>query len=324
MLAPAPGAEASRKRIALIDMARGGALVAMFAYHLVWDLAHFGYIDGRTPFMPEMRLFSHVIACSFLFIAGLSLALAKRDPFDWRGFWKRLAMIAGAAALVTIASWFLFPNALIFFGILHCIAAASLIALPFLFLPWPAALAAGAIAFALPALVSLSAFDTPALIWTGLGVRIPISNDFRPLLPWAGALLIGLGLGLLLQKRGGFEPLRRISGANLPARILAFGGRHSLAVYLIHQPVFFALLTASVWAFGHPAPADEKPFREVCERQCSESGATADTCRRSCGCAAQTFKRLNLWDKLQKNVLDEAERSILARVAQDCVRASKM
>ncbi|MCC0003907.1 MAG: DUF1624 domain-containing protein [Methylobacteriaceae bacterium] len=307
-------------RIALLDMARGAALVAMFAYHLVWDLAHFDYIDARTPFLPEMRLFSHVIASSFLFIAGLSLALARRSPFDWRAYWRRIAIIAAAAALVTAASWFLFPNALIFFGILHCIAAASIIALPFLFLPWQAAFAAGAVAAALPQFVGLRAFDTPALIWTGLGLALPTSNDFRPLLPWTGALLFGLAAGLALKERSGFNALRRFSGSSAPARLLAFGGRHSLAIYLVHQPVFFALLSASVWAFGPPAPSDERPFRAVCERQCTTTGMGAEQCRRGCACTAKTFKRLNLWNKLRANSLDEAERTILSRVARDCGR----
>ncbi|MCB1534422.1 MAG: DUF1624 domain-containing protein, partial [Rhodoblastus sp.] len=307
-------AEKAGGRIPALDVARGAALVAMFAYHLVWDFAHFGYMDARTPFSPDMRLFSHVIASSFLFISGLSLALARRRPFDWRVYWMRLALIAGAAALVTAASWLLFPDALIFFGILHCIAAASLLALPFLFLPWPAALAGGALAAALPQFVTSRAFDTPALIWSGLGVAIPVSNDFRPLLPWAGALLFGLAAGLAMQRHGGFNILRRVSGSSAPARLLAFGGRHSLAIYLVHQPVFFALLTASVWAFGPPAPPDERPFRQACERECAASGVAVEQCRRSCACTAQTFKRLNLWNKLRAGQLDSAEQTILSRV----------
>lgn len=319
---PAVGPDLSHARIAALDVARGGALVAIFAYHLVWDFAHFDYIDARTPFLPEMRLFSHAIASSFLFIAGVSLALAQPERRGWRAYWKRLAVVAGAAALVTAASSLLFPAGLIFFGILHCIAAASLLALPFLLLPWPAALGAGVACFALPHFLSSRAFDAPALMWTGLGVAVPTSNDFRPLLPWAGALLLGLAAGKAINARGRFDALRRIRGASAPARLLAFGGRHSLAVYLVHQPVFFGLLAASVWAFGPPAPADERPFRETCARQCAETGAQAEVCRRGCACTAQTFKRLNLWDKLRADRLDEAEKSILARVAQDCVRRS--
>ncbi|MFT4099276.1 MAG: heparan-alpha-glucosaminide N-acetyltransferase [Rhodoblastus sp.] len=319
MAADVGNAGGTARRIAALDMARGAALVAMFAYHLTWDLADFGYIDPRTPFSPQMRLFSHVIACSFLFIAGLSLALARRAPFDWAGYWRRFALIAGAAALVTAASWYLFPQAIIFFGILHCIAAASLLALPFVFLPWPAALAAGAALFALPFLVQWSAFDSPQLIWTGLGVRIPTSNDFRPLLPWSGALLIGLGAGLFMRAHGGFDALRRISGASAPARLLAFGGRHSLAVYLIHQPVFFAILSASVWAFGPAAPVDEQPFREACESQCLANRGEAEQCRRGCICTAQALKQLKLWDKLRAETLDESEKALLTRAARACI-----
>ena len=307
-------------RIPALDVARGAALVAMFAYHLVWDFAHFGYIDARTPFSPDMRLFSHVIASSFLFIAGLGLALARRRPFDWRAYGMRLALIVSAAALVTAASWLLFPGALIFFGILHCIAAASLLALPFVFLPWPAALAGGALAVALPQFVASRAFDPPALMWTGLGIAIPASNDFRPLLPWAGALLFGLAAGLAMRNLGGFNALARISAASAPARLLAFGGRHSLAIYLVHQPMFFALLTASVWAFGSPAPSDERPFRQACERECAASGPSIEQCQRSCACTAQTFKRLNLWNKLRAGQLDAAEQTILSRVARNCLK----
>ena len=53
----------------------------------------------------------------------------------WPAYWRRFLIIAGAAALVSVGTYFVFPGAFVFFGILHCIAAASLVALPFLFLP---------------------------------------------------------------------------------------------------------------------------------------------------------------------------------------------
>ncbi|MFV0280466.1 MAG: DUF1624 domain-containing protein [Rhodoblastus sp.] len=321
MSGPAPANDGiSHARIAVLDMARGGALVAMFAYHLVWDFAHFGLIDAQRPFRPDMRLFSHVIACAFLFIAGVSMALAQRTPFDWRAYWRRIAMVGAAAALVTLASWLLFPQALIFFGILHCIAAASLLALPFQFLRWPAAAIAGIICFALPELATPAIFETKALIWIGLGKTMPLTNDFRPLLPWAGALLIGLAAGKAMAGTRAFAALAAISGANPPARLLAFGGRHSLLVYLVHQPIFFGVLTAAVWAFGPPAPAGEQPFRAACERQCTTTGAGAAQCQQSCACVVRTIKRLDLWDKLNNTGLNSAEQTVLGRVARDCAK----
>ncbi|MDE2362416.1 MAG: DUF1624 domain-containing protein [Hyphomicrobiales bacterium] len=311
-------------RLPVVDMARGAALVAMFAYHFTWDLAHFGYIAPDVPFTPQMRLFSHAIACAFLFIAGASLVLAQRRPFGWSGYWRRIAIVGGAAALVTAASLFLFPDAPILFGVLHCITAASLLALPFLFLPWPAAIAAAVLAAALPAFVAAPAFDGPWRDWTGLGAALPMSNDFRPLLPWAAALLAGVGAMAFALPRGGRALLARVSGSSPPARALAFGGRHSLLVYLVHQPVFFGLLAASVWAFGIPGgPADERPFRASCERQCADAGSAEPVCAAACGCAAQAMKRVNLWDKLMRNELDEGERAVLAEIARVCVGKAK-
>ena len=310
----------SRTRLAVVDMARGAALLAMFAYHFTWDLAHFGYIDAHVPFSPGMRLFSHVIACAFLFIAGASLVLARGAPFNWRSYWRRMVMIAAAAAAVSVASRLLFPDGLILFGILQCIWTASLIALPFLFLPWPAALVATLVAVALPFVFISAGFNTPALVWTGLGTLEPVSNDFRPLLPWSAALLAGVAAMAFAAPRGATALLARVRGGSAPARALAFGGRHSLLIYLVHQPVFFALLSASVWAFGPPGEAaDEIPFRASCERQCVNSGAPGEICVRACACTAGQMKSLNLWDRLAQNGLDDAEKSILSRVARECV-----
>jgi uncharacterized membrane protein len=306
------------RRLPVVDIARGAALVAMFGYHLVWDLAHFGYIDEQAPFSPAMRLASHVIACSFLFIAGASLVLARRTPFDWRAYGVRLGKIAAAALAVSLASRLLFPEALILFGILHCIAAASVLALPFLFLPWPAALVGAAVATALPLFAASHAFDGPWLDWTGLNLVEPSSNDFRPLLPWAAALLTGVGVMAFGRPRGAVDVLARIRGTSPPARLLAFGGRHSLLIYLVHQPIFFAALSAAVWAFGPPREGNAAPFLASCENQCIASNGAPSACVRACGCTAREMKSLNLWDKLAQNRLDAPERTILAKVAKAC------
>ncbi len=315
----APSDETAARRLPVVDVARGAALLAMFGYHLTWDLAHFGYIDARAPFAPEMRLFSHAIASSFLFIAGASLVLARRAPFAWAATWKRFALVAGAAALVTAGSWFLFPQAPILFGILHCIAAGSLLALPFLFLPWPAALAAAVLVGGLPFLVASPAFDPPWAQWTGLGASLPDAMDFRPLAPWAAPMLAGVAAMAVAVPHGGREVLARMSGVGRTARLLAFGGRHSLLIYLVHQPIFFGVLTAFVWAFPPSGPADEAPFRTSCERQCASSGAAADVCIAACACTARGLKRLNLWDKLGENRLDSGESALVSQLAGECV-----
>ena len=128
-----PLGDAARHRLApgridAVDCARGLALVGMAVYHLSWDLADFRLASPMLPFTPQMRLLSHVVASVFLVLVGLSLALAHRNGLNVRAFWRRLAIVAGAAALVTAGSFVFAPSEPITFGILHCIAVASLLA----------------------------------------------------------------------------------------------------------------------------------------------------------------------------------------------------
>lgn len=309
--------DVKRARIPAVDIARGIAVLGMFGYHLTWDLAHFGFIDDSRPFSPAFRLYSHVVASMFLILAGVSLVLAKRTPFDWTAWTKHIATICFAAALVTLASYFLFPQGLIGFGILHCIAAALLVATPFLFLPAPLALIAGVAIAAAPMLVQLPAFNLPALIWTGLGTIQPSSNDYRPFFPWAAPTFAGVGLLALLRDR--IVPvLSRWHPAASLWRLLAWGGRHSLIIYLVHQPLFFGAL-AGLAAIAPPSRSDSA-FTRPCEAQCLASGSSRETCQTACACAAREVRELNLWDKMFASGLDDAERLIVSRVAQQCLR----
>ncbi len=105
----------------------------------------------------------------------------------------------------------------IWFGILHCIAAASLLALPLIEAPAWASLAAGAVAIALPAFVQSKAFDPPALLWLGLGEsRCRIRSTGGRCSPWAGVALLGLGAARLpgvLDAADKARPLARAIGA---------------------------------------------------------------------------------------------------------------
>ena len=68
---------AAPARIVALDAARGAAIVAMVAFHLIWDLGNFGYIDRDFPYSASVKLFGHAIAIAFLFIVGVSLVVAR-------------------------------------------------------------------------------------------------------------------------------------------------------------------------------------------------------------------------------------------------------
>src|SRR5690606_4647047 len=125
-----------RRRIELVDCARGLALVAMAIYHFTWDLDFFGYIEPGSSVVGGWRIFARSIAISFLFIVGFSLFLANGTGFRRGPFFKRLALIVAAALAITAVTMLATPEAFIFFGILHHIALASVLGLAFLRLHW--------------------------------------------------------------------------------------------------------------------------------------------------------------------------------------------
>ncbi|MDN5786458.1 MAG: DUF1624 domain-containing protein, partial [Pseudorhodobacter sp.] len=141
----------------------------MVIYHFTFDLGMFGYIGPATAVSGFWALFARVVAGSFMALAGFSLFLAHPVSVNWPKYTRRLAVLVGCAALITVATYFVMPREFIFFGILHSIALASVLGLVFLRLTWWGTFIAGATIFALPQLYRSPAFDVPWLYWTGLG-----------------------------------------------------------------------------------------------------------------------------------------------------------
>ena len=280
-------AVATSSRVEAIDVARGVALVAMAIYHFSWDLEFFGYTEPGTTAVGGWKFFARGIASSFLFLVGVSLWMAHGRGIRWNGYWKRLAMVAGAAGAISIATYIAVPDAFIFFGILHQIAVASVLGLAFLRLPWVGVLLVAVLVIVLPSLVRSSIFDPAWLAWIGFAQMPPRSNDFVPIFPWFGAVLLGIAAGKLATASGLLARLAiwHPGRWSIP---LQFAGRHSLGVYLIHQPVLIAAIyLASIVA----PPAVEPPevgFSSACERQCQEVRDEA-FCTRYCSCLLDRF-----------------------------------
>jgi uncharacterized membrane protein len=214
----------------------------MVGFHFVFDLNHFGFVRQNFYEDPFWTVQRACIVSAFLFCAGLGQAVALAQGQRWSRFWRRWAQVAGCALLVTAGSWFVFPRSYISFGVLHGIAV--MLVLVRVLAPagrwlWPL----GAVAIALPWLVQHPWFDTRATNWIGLVTRKPVTEDYVPLLPWLGVMLWGVAAGRVVLAA------RRVWLAGpLPAALkgLAVLGRWSLTVYMVHQPLFFAALTAVV------------------------------------------------------------------------------
>lgn len=315
MQSPPPAGSRIQSRIPAIDLARGAALIAMAIYHFAWDLEFFGYADPGMTAQGGWKLFARCIASSFLFLVGVSLFLGHRHGINWRGFLRRLAMVGCAALAISVVTYLAVPGGFIFFGILHQITLASLLGLLFLRLPAPVTFVMAAAVIAAPHFLRSPLFDHPALWWVGLSSTNPHSNDYVPLFPWFGAVLAGIAAAKLGSSTGLIERLKAIS-PGVGARPLIFAGQHSLAFYLIHQPV----LIACVWVFSQVFPAQvetrEVQFRKSCETACSET-RDEEFCARYCVCMLDTLERENALDALLGDQ-SEAMRSRIEGMAAMC------
>ena len=235
-----PSPIAPRERFDRLDALRGLAVVWMAVFHFSFDLNHAKLIHQNFYSDPVWTLQRTCIVALFLFCAGLGQSLAVSQGQGWPRFWRRWAQVAGCALLVSVGSWWMFPNSYISFGVLHGIALMLIVvrlsAGAGLWL-WPL----GAAALLLPRFVAHAWFDTRWTNWAGLVTHKPVTEDYVPLLPWLGVMWWGFAAGrwALSHRRHwftGFVPR--------PATPFAVLGRWSLTFYMLHQPLLIGVLTA--------------------------------------------------------------------------------
>ncbi len=224
-------------RYPVIDLLRGLAILAMMAYHFGFDLNMQGYIAQDLNHSVTWQIARSLILGTFLFVAGFSMALAVHQTLKKR--LTRLVLIALCAALVSVVSYFMFPDSWIFFGVLHFVLLASLFC--WLLIPHKKLLFTLAIALlAIGLFYQSTVFDQPLLQWLGMMTHKPVTEDYVPMLPWLGVMMIGVIIGQWALTRAQLWPLACTPSAALsPVQWL---GRHSLAVYMLHQPILLGAL----------------------------------------------------------------------------------
>lgn len=235
----------TKPRLELIDSLRGLALIGMILYHAAWDLVFlFGINLPGYQGLPG-HLWQQTVCWTFILLAGFSWQLS-------RSHWKRGLWLLLGGGLVTWITWLFLPAQYVCFGVLTFLGSCTLlwIALdPLLHKLSPFWGMIGCFAlfiastlltrkrFFLPEQFSHSFLLNSFLAWLGFPQPGFTSSDYFPLLPWAFLFGVGYFLYSALQHRGLLEKL--LARGKIP--VVSLMGRHSLLVYLLHQPICYGL-----------------------------------------------------------------------------------
>lgn len=222
-----------RPRIGALDTVRGVLILGMTAVHLAMDLRGMGL---QAFSWTDSLVFTAVRTTGaglFLFLSGVTASGSHRNL-------RRGLLLLGTAFAVTAATLLTVPEAPVRFGILHCMAVCRLLYAAFRNrwdrLPLRTALPVCVLLFAgMLALTRLPCKGT-LLLPLGIGTRVPMS-DYFPLMPWSAVFLAGTAGG-----RAVFAGKMPEWFYSLRSPFLERVGRNSLAIYLVHQPVFLLIL----------------------------------------------------------------------------------
>lgn len=241
--------ERKTRRYGWLDALRGLSLMSMILYHALWDAEYFLEKDWPWFHGTGAFLWQQSIAWTFILVSGFAFSLGHH-PF------RRGVMLLLWSGLIAGVTTFAVPEGPIYYGILFLLGASMVLTafLRPLLHHIPAALGAGgsfflfcAFRFVWLGYAGNSLISTWALpsAWYGAfpgaeALGFPgdafFSADYYPILPWFFLFLTGA----FLQRCSFAEPFPETMGEGTAAALL---GRHSLFIYLIHQPLLWGIFT---------------------------------------------------------------------------------
>ena len=230
-----------------IDLLRGIAIIMMILFHFLYDLNFFG-IYGTSLYTGYFLIYAYTVGTIFLSLVGLSLALSynriKNNLSKKQVFTKYLLRglkIFSLGIVITFGTWIYLRNGFIIFGVLHCIGISILFSYPFLKLRYTN-LILGFILIFCGIILKNYTFNFYWLLWLGFSPSTFYTVDYYPILPWFGVILLGISVGNILYPEYTRKfHLKDLSSSKI-TKSLSFLGRHSLIIYLIHQPIIIGCI----------------------------------------------------------------------------------
>lgn len=239
------------ERIAALDILRGGAMILVMLYHLLFDLRYIYKIELPRPITP-MQPEAEMVHICFLWVLFAVSGICTRYSKDAV---KRGAFLYIAGFLITLVTSYFVPSELIVFGVLSCFGALMAICgllRPLLDkIPWQILLISSVLLWIMirdfhqKNVIHLFITDIPIPAPAVGSYLYPIgitsegfrSADYFPIIPYIFMFLTGYALHIPVKEHKLPEKFYRMK-----CPPLEFIGRHSLLFYAVHQPVMLLIL----------------------------------------------------------------------------------
>ena len=236
-------------RYHLLDLIRGITLISMLAYHLLWDLV---YIFGvKIPWFKSD--FAHVwqqsICYTFILLSGFCVRLGKHRL-------RRGLLVTGASIVISLATLLFMPSSRIIYGVLTLIGLCMLLSIPFdkigkkinpyigLFVCFAIFFLTRNVYYGELGFEDLHIATLPKELYAdyftallGFPQKEFFSTDYFPIFPWAFLFFTGYFLYGIFEK----HRLTKLLTPNL-CPPLQFIGKHTLPIYMAHQPIIYGSL----------------------------------------------------------------------------------
>lgn len=238
-----------KQRLELLDTIRGITIISMVIYHAAWDFVYILGFDWEWYRSVYAHIWQQSICWTFILLSGFCFTLGKKHL-------KRGLTVFGAGALTTAVTLIFVPEDRVIFGVLTLLGSAMLIMIPLDRLLHRVNSAAGAaVSFVLfgvfknvqqgymgffgAKLVEIPDcfYSNYITAYLGFPQKDFFSTDYFPILPWIFLFITGCFIGRLFKEKNLFgKPFEH------GLKPLSFIGRHSLIIYLAHQPVIYLLI----------------------------------------------------------------------------------
>jgi uncharacterized membrane protein len=214
-----------------IDFLRGFGIILMLISNFVTDLQIF----LNYPYSLFWHAFALLTASIFVFTSGASFYVCYSRGRNVKKILRRFAKLMSLGLLITLTTTTLLKVGAIYFGILHFLALAWILAIPFHRFGFFNCFFGVLFILLYPIIDSLHS-ENVILLPIGITPRNFYTFDYFPIIPWFGIFLFGLTFGRFMANR---EPS---NNGNSVVRSMCYIGRNSLKIYLIHQPIFVTLI----------------------------------------------------------------------------------